>query len=107
MNLNISSALGEGTFDVDGEGNITGSGTALYSFRVAAGTTAFSMMNISLPIGAVAALDPKDSQRDFTIKGSASVSNAKDKPGKSVISLKAFEVAGGDLSIHVSPGGGN
>src|SRR6476469_6131611 len=31
VNLNISSSLGEGTFDVDAKGNITGSGTALYS----------------------------------------------------------------------------
>jgi Collagen triple helix repeat (20 copies) len=105
VNIDISSSLGQGTFDVDAKGNITGSGTALYSFRVAAGSTAAALTNFSLAVGAVAALDPKDSQRAFTIKGIAGITNARDNPGKSVISLKAFEVSGGDLSINISPGG--
>jgi hypothetical protein len=96
----VASSLGEyGGFDVSTSGQITGSGKANYQFRVAAGSSAFSAMSVTIPVGAVAMMDASETgERNFSITGQADLA-------KRTISLKAFQPSGGPLKIIVRPGG--
>ena len=106
INLDIGSSLGEGgTFEVQSNGAITGSGSAHYRFRVAAGSTAASAgpstspigIGFVVPVGAVAMLD-EVGLRNFSISGQADL-------GKRTIALKAFQPSGGTLKAVIRPGG--
>lgn len=96
----VASSLGEyGGFDVSTSGQIIGSGKANYQFRVAAGSSAFSAMSVTIPVGAVAMMDASETgERNFSITGQADLA-------KRTISLKAFQPSGGPLKIIVRPGG--
>jgi Collagen triple helix repeat (20 copies) len=104
----IASSLGEsGAFDVDADGHITGSGTANYQFRVAAGSSAFSGgpatplfgLSVVIPVGAVAMMDASETGvREFSITGQADLA-------KRTISLNAFTPSGGPLKLIIRPGG--
>jgi hypothetical protein len=100
-NIDLGSELGQGYFEVSPTGEISGKGTAIYRFRVAAGsdTVAFGAFNMSanFPVGAVAALD-EDGEREFSIKGEADLK-------KRSIFLEAFAPDGGELKVIVRPGG--
>jgi len=104
----IASSLGEsGSFDVDGNGHITGSGVANYQFRVAAGSTAVSGgpatapigLSVTIPVGAVAMLDASETGvRKFSITGQADLT-------RRTISLNAFQPSGSPLALIIRPGG--
>lgn len=96
----VASSLGDsGGFDVSTSGQITGSGKANYQFRVAAGSSAFSAMSVTIPVGAVAMMDASETgERNFSITGQADFA-------KRTISLNAFQPSGGPLKIIVRPGG--
>jgi hypothetical protein len=69
----MTCSLGEyGGFDVSTGGQITGSGKTNYQFRVAAGSSAFSAISVTIPVGAVAMMDASETgERNFSITGQA------------------------------------
>jgi hypothetical protein len=99
--FDVGSSLADGgEFVVAPGGAITGKGQAKYRFRiaVAAAAGAVGAMGIAIPVGAVAFLDESDSIRSFTITGQADLV-------KRVITLEAFQPAGGPLRVTLRPGG--
>ena len=89
---------GYGSFDVTSDGSITGSGEALYTYMVSAGSTAFSFNNITFPVGASATMNGDNGVRKFSITGTADLA-------KRTIKLNAFKPAGDGLKMIMRPGG--
>jgi hypothetical protein len=104
VTIDISSTLGgESYFEVSPEGTVSGQGTAIYSFDIAAGTTAFgaditgsSGLGIAIPIGGHATLTD-DPVRPFTISGTADLESGR-------IALDAFDAGDGELKGAIRPG---
>ncbi len=95
----VKSELGSfGHFTVAPGGAITGEGEVQYSYRIAAGTSAFSWGPVNLPIGATAMMHNEDGLRRFRISGNADLSAR-------TISLNAFQPQGGPLGMIIRPGG--
>lgn len=87
---NIRSFLVDGSFDVDDEGRISGSGRVVYHVRAEAGARS----PVPIPVGAMAV---GGGERDFSISGRADLK-------KQTVSLDAFQPHGDPLKLAVVPG---
>jgi hypothetical protein len=100
VTINIHSQLGAfGEFEVAPGGAVTGRGEAIYTYRVAGGTSnPVSVGNVNVPVGAQASMRRGETgQRRFRITGTADLSGR-------TIRLNAFQPEGEPLQMIIMPG---